>query len=262
MKFWKYSANGNDFIMINCLENTWKPEAKLVESLCDRHFGIGADGIVLIEKSSKSDFKMKIFNADGSEAEMCGNATRASIHFAYHILKIKSEREFRFETMNGTYFGEVFDNEVQVEMTELYDIQKVTVSDLGDKNTFYLNTGVPHTVIEVENLKNYPVHEMGKKIRENKRFSKGTNVDFFEVVDSKNPKINLRIFERGVEGETLCCGTGVMATAIACSRFFGWSGQIRVNTLGGEVSAFVGEDFKSFSFSGNVKLIYSGEFDV
>lgn len=260
--FWKYSATGNDFILMDCRNLAMNPDSELVKTLCHRHFGIGGDGLVLIENSLKSDFKMTIYNADGSLAEMCGNATRASLHFAYHILKLKKESSFRFETMNGLYFGEVLGDEVTVEMTELYDIQKFDVKDLGEKKTYYLNTGVPHTIIEVENLEKYPVIMRGREVRYDPRFSKGTNVDFFEVLDAKKQKISLRIFERGVEGETLCCGTGVMATAIACSHFYGWEGEISVVTSGGETKAHVSQDFKKLSFSGKVKLVYTGEIDV
>ncbi len=260
MDFYKYSGSGNDFIFIDNRELNWRVKPRVVESWCKRREGVGADGVIVIDASEKYDFAMRIFNADGSEAEMCGNGARCSVHFAYHVLKIKEEKKFQFETMNGVYSGEVVnDDEIRVKMTELYDVDSINIQDFAHKNAMYLNTGVPHAVVQVSNAEDINVKSMGALIRSDVRFKSGTNVDFFELVDSESQTIKLRVYERGVEDETLCCGTGVMATAVACSKFFGWTGEINVYAKGGKLKAIVDSNFEDLHFQGEVKLIYKGQ---
>lgn len=230
-----------------------------IQNWCKRREGVGADGIILFDPSEKYDFAMRIFNADGSEAEMCGNGTRCSVHMAYHVLKLKDEKSFKFETMNGVYEGEVVGKDVKVKMTELYDVDSINLSDLGVKRTLFLNTGVPHAVIEVSSAEAVNIDTLGAAIRNDVRFPNGTNVCFFEVIDEKAQTIKLRVYERGVEGETLCCGTGVMATAIACSKFFGWKDEVTVYAKGGLLKAIIDKDLKDLYFQGEVNHIYTGE---
>jgi len=259
MQFYKYSGSGNDFIFIKNLDSSIKIRPTQVVSWCKRREGVGADGVVLIGPSQKYDYSMRIFNADGSEAEMCGNAARCSIHFATNILKINNASSFTFETMNGVYTGEIVkDNEVKVKMTELYDVDSINVSDLSGKRAMYLNTGVPHAVIQVSSVEDVKVNAIGSAIRNDVRFPNGTNVDFFEVVDDENQVIKLRVYERGVEDETLCCGTGIMATAVSCAKFFGWSGEIQVYAKGGLLKAIVDKEYKNLYFQGHVKLMFEG----
>lgn len=260
MNFSKYSSNGNDFILVDNRLKTFDTGAENIQNLCHRNFGIGADGVVLLEEAEhvSRDFKMRIYNADGSLAEMCGNAARAIVHYAFHELQLKEEPTFLFETENSTYEGEINNDHVKILMTEIYDINTVNVSDLGEKRTYYVNTGVPHTVIEVDNLKNYPVALRGHEIRFDQRFFYGTNVDFFEVLSKNDKKVALRIFERGVEGETFCCGTGVVATALACREFFGWNDCISFVIKGGEVEVEFDPGTEKVYFSGEVKHVFSG----
>ncbi len=260
MKFYKYSGSGNDFIFLNGFESDVHPSSTEIIKWCDRRQGIGADGVVIISKSRQQDYKLRIYNSDGSEAEMCGNASRCSIHFANEVLEIKKE-SFQFETMNGFYSGKVVSQgEVQIKMTELFDINSIDITDFGRMSTLYVNTGVPHAVIEVGNLDEIKFEKIAPIIRGDKRFGvAGTNVDFFEVLDEKKQKVKLRVFERGVEDETLCCGTGVMATAVCCARFYGWTGEIHVETAGGKLTAIVDEDFKNLYFQGRVELVFEGE---
>lgn len=262
MKFHKYSGSGNDFILLNNLEGKYRPKISKIKDWCARRQGIGADGVISIENSDSHDFSMRIWNADGSEAEMCGNAARSSIHFVHHILNFKKE-SYKFETMNGVYEGKALDGDfIEVKMTELYDMGKINVDDFSTKSALYLNTGVPHTVVQVNSVEGVNINSVGSMIRNDVRFPSGTNVDFFEVVDKNKKIIKLRVYERGVEDETLCCGTGVMATAVACNQIFGWTGEITVHAKGGCLSAIVDEDLKNLFFKGEVKHVFSGELDA
>lgn len=259
MQFYKYSGSGNDFIFLDNRTNKLDLAPEQIIDWCKRREGIGADGVVLIDSSDQYDYKMRIFNADASEAEMCGNAARCSVHFAQNTLGLGKDGKYEFETMNGVYAGEaVLANEVKVKMTELYDVDAIDVSDLSGKKAMYLNTGVPHAVIQVSRVHDVKVCSIGSAIRHDKRFQNGTNVDFFEVLDEAGQSIKLRVYERGVEDETLCCGTGIMATAVSCSKFFGWTGEIKVEVPGGKLKAIVDSDLKDLYFQGPVKLMYQG----
>ena len=177
VRFYKYSGSGNDFIFFNDMASTLKLSAASIIELCHRRSGIGADGVVLISESGEYDYKLRIFNSDGSEAEMCGNASRCSIHFAENILNI-SKSELVFETMNGVYSGSVVSkDEVRIKMTELFDEDSIDISDFGGLSTHFLNTGVPHAVIEVGSLAEVKFSQIAPIIRADKRFGEaGTNV--------------------------------------------------------------------------------------
>lgn len=257
--FYKYSGSGNDFIFVDNRENDFSLKPSQVVEWCKRREGIGADGVVLLGSSKDSDFSLRIFNSDGSEAEMCGNATRCAVHLAHHHLKMKPEPQYQIETMNGTYTGEVVNSdEIKIKMTELFDVGAITIDDLGSKNALYLNTGVPHAVIQVSSVEDVKVKRVGSAIRNDVRFPSGTNVDFFEVIDPNAKTLKLRVYERGVEDETLCCGTGVMATAVACSKFFNWTGEITIFAKGGTLKAIVDESLRDLYFQGKVSFIFAG----
>lgn len=263
MEFYKYSGSGNDFIFIDNRSGEFRIRPSQITAWCKRKDGIGADGVITIGASKENDFEMRIFNSDGSEAEMCGNGARCSVHFAYHVLKMKTEPRFTFDTMNGVYAGEIVSgDEVKIKMTELYDVDSINITDLSAKRAMYLNTGVPHAVIQVSSVEDVKVKTLGRAIRNDVRFPGGTNVDFFEVVDDSGQTIKLRVYERGVEDETLCCGTGVMATAVSCAKFFNWSGEINVYAKGGKLKAIVDSDFKELYFQGEVKKLFSGNIEL
>lgn len=260
MIFFKYSGSGNDFIMLDNRDGSISLKAEDIKLWCSRRYGVGADGLILLQNSKSHDFAMRIFNSDGSEAEMCGNGARCSIHFFHTELSQGEKISYSFETMNGVYYGTMEErNQVRIKMTELYDVNSISVSDLSRKNSCYLNTGVPHTVIQVSHVDDVNIQSIGAAIRFDKRFSSGSNVCFFEVSNEEDQEIKLRVYERGVEDETLCCGTGVMATAVACSRFFNWFGEIKIKAKGGDLIALVGKDYKDLYFQGEVKKIFKGE---
>ena len=236
LDFIKLSATGNDFIVIDNMDLVYSAENKaLWKKLCERRKNIGADGILLVEPSEKYDFRMRYINSDGGEVGMCGNGGRAISSFYYSNIN-QSSKSLIFETMNGIYKSEICENKsVKIEMTELSDINKIDINSLySNKHSLYLNTGVPHCVYNVSDVKSVDVKSVGKNIRENKLFENGTNINFFSVL--KENKIVVRTYERGVEDETLSCGTGITAVAIACRSFFKWGSKIDVSTKGGNLS--------------------------
>ena len=261
INFTKFNATGNDFVVIDNRALVYKAEDKtLWARLCSLKTGIGADGVLLLEMSDKADFKMRYINADGGEVEMCGNGARAITAFADEVLDLKKST-YQFETMNGIYECSL-DAEYgyRLKMTELYDIDKVNLHDLNSKlhakKSLYLNTGVPHAVFEIEKILDYPVFSNGKEIRYDSRFPKGSNANFFEVISPKH--IRIRTYERGVENETLSCGTGATATALAAAKFYGWSDEIVLETLGGRLAVKFSADLKEIYLCGKVEKIFVG----
>ncbi|MEF9931435.1 MAG: diaminopimelate epimerase [Bacteroidales bacterium] len=204
---YKYQGAGNDFVILDNRNGEYNLTPKQINFLCDRRFGIGADGLMLLGKSDKHNFSMQYYNANGYESTMCGNGGRCLVAFAAHL----GIKKFEFNAIDGYHIAEV------LELTEHRCIVKLKMINLGkydkySQNAYFMNTGSPHYVEFVENVSNYPVDEKGKYWRYHKDFEGGTNVNFVEIT---NGGINVRTYERGVEAETYACGTGVTASAIA-----------------------------------------------
>jgi diaminopimelate epimerase len=258
--FWKYSATGNDFIILNNQDGLLKLSDDQAVAMCKRRTGIGADGVLILESSTEHDFKLSIINADGSHAEMCGNGARAIVHYAHYMLKLKPSTQYSFETLNGVYHATIDQDFVSLQMTEVYDEDAVDLPVLDDaKQSFYINTGVPHAVYHVEDVDTLDVFNIGKKIRNEVTHNNGCNVNFFSVIDEASKVFQLRTYERGVEDETLCCGTGTTATAISILRNFDFEGEMTFQVKGGEVSVSLDKDLKTIIFKGKVTPIYRGE---
>jgi len=216
LKFYKYHGAGNDFIIIDNRDGSFDVKnTENIRLLCDRHSGIGADGIILLEKPTISankqkgyDFKMVYINSDGSIGSMCGNGARCIVSFAHNILKIiKNPKNINFIAVDGEHEAEILaDGQVKLKMQD--------INNIGTRNNlpFVVCGTTPHNVMFVENLKKIPVFETGRKIRNSD--PDGINVNFVEI---KNDIVNVRTYERGVEDETLACGTGAVSVAIACS---------------------------------------------
>ncbi|MCA6071134.1 MAG: diaminopimelate epimerase [Endomicrobium sp.] len=216
VKFSKLTAAGNDFVLIDNRKNivAKKDYSNIAKKLCNRKYSIGADGLILLEKSAAKDFKMKYFNSDGSHASMCGNGGRSVAKFAYSLGVV--DAKMTFETDAGIINAEILpcDN-VKLDLYDPKDL-KQNIKIKVDKKKFdvdFINTGVPHAVIFVDDVENINVFKYGREIRRHKTFAPaGTNVDFVEV--AKDNTLLVRTYERGVEDETLACGTGVTASGI------------------------------------------------
>jgi diaminopimelate epimerase len=235
ISFYKISAAGNDFVMIDnrrkILPNDLSPLAK---RLCNRKLSIGADGLIVIEKSKKADFKMRYFNSDGSYASMCGNGGRSIACFA-NMLGIAS-KNMSFETDAGIVNAQILKDSIRLELYEPKDVRLDFPLKVGQRefDVSFINTGVPHTVVVVSDIEKIDVESLGQMIRYHKEFApEGTNVNF---VQKKNENtIYVRTYERGVEGETLACGTGVTASAIIAGMRNMVESPVNCITRGGDI---------------------------
>jgi len=264
IKFTKMVAAGNDFIVTELRAKS--PELKtLARQVCDRKFGVGADGLLVLTKSVKADIRMRIFNADGSEAEMCGNGARCAGLFA--ALKYKKQN-LVIETAAGLIQAVVRKEDVKVQLTEPKNLNlDLPVRLVGPLRVNFINTGVPHAVVFVDSVDKIDVFSLGRQLRFHKIFApQGTNVDFVEIVSQD--KIKVRTYERGVEDETLACGTGVTASALVTAIKLNkvCRGQISVLTRSGEtlkvyfnVSA---HKFSNVWLEGKAGIICEGEYHV
>ena len=235
ISFTKMSGTGNDFIIIDHRKPLLSKEqlAPFARAVCRRKFSVGADGIILIEPSSRADFSWTFMNADGSLAEMCGNGARCAARFAFE--KGIAPRSMKFETMAGIIEAEVVDHSVKLRMTDPVGLNLDQLLEItGTELTIHsLNTGVPHAVIYVDDIQTPPVEIWGRTIRYHQHFQPaGTNVNFVHVASGS--KIYVRTYERGVEGETLACGTGAVASAILCAIHGKVIPPVSVITTGGE----------------------------
>jgi len=232
LSFWKYQGTGNDFVMIDNREMIFdKTATKFIASLCDRRLGIGADGLILIEHDTKSDFKMVYYNSDGNESTMCGNGGRCLVAFAKQLGMIKNT--CTFNAIDGLHHATIDENNIVA--LQMIDVEKI---ELKEKSLF-LNTGSPHHVEIVRNLEYFDVFKNGKRIRESAEYKPGgTNVNF---VEQEGPyHFRIRTFERGVEDETLSCGTGATAVAIAMHKLKKTeSSLIKITVEGGELEVSI-----------------------
>lgn len=227
LKFDKYQGAGNDFVIINNLDGMLNLSGEQIARLCDRRFGIGADGLILVEKSDEVDFAMKFYNSDGKTASMCGNGGRCIAKYAFNN-KIAS-KTMKFIAEDGIHEAEIIDSEnVRIKMI---DVSEVKVFDDG----MWTNTGVPHFVKFVDDIDKVDIATEGRKLADDKRFApERTNVNF---TDNANG-FRLRTYERGVEGETLACGTGTVATALCINTKNGIHPPIALNAKGGLLKVY------------------------
>ena len=234
--FTKMNGSGNDFIVIDnrteFLNNDYK--RGFVQRVCTPKTSIGADGVIFIENSETSDFRWDFYNSDGSSAEMCGNGCRCTALYA-HEYQITG-RKMNFETIAGVISAEVNENSIKVRMITPKDFRQ-DIDLFLDKNKIkvdYLNTGVPHAIIFCTNLESQDLQNIGSKVRYHSKFTpEGTNVDLIQITDRQNLKI--RTYERGIEGETLACGTGAVASAILAERKGLVDPPVEVKTMSGDI---------------------------
>ncbi len=252
--FYKYQGTGNDFILIDDRENQFPlGNADLIEHLCHRRFGIGADGFIVLRNHATSDFEMLYHNSDGKIGSMCGNGGRATVQFA-HDLGIIGDKT-TFMAADGLHEASLKDGWVHLKMSDVSGIEK-------NDDFLFMNTGSPHYVAWVEKLDDFQVFDEGRKIRYNDRFrEKGTNVNFME---KDGMVLNVRTYERGVEDETYSCGTGVTAAAIAAS-YSGLVSPVRILTKGGDLAVSferVGDTVSNIYLMGPAKRVFKGNVDL
>jgi len=256
LTFYKYQGTGNDFVMIDNRAKTFpKENTDKIALLCDRRFGIGADGLILLEEDKNTDFKMVYFNADGNESTMCGNGGRCIVAFANQLGIIKNKTTFI--AVDGVHNAFINNKKVSLQM--------IDVTEITQKNdAVFTDTGSPHHVQLVKEVAHYPVVNEGRKIRNDLYGTAGSNVNFVEKIDAQTFKV--RTYERGVENETLACGTGVTAVALAMHK----TQQTNKNTVkllveGGELEVTFTEKengYQDIFLTGDATFVFKGEITI
>jgi len=264
IEFWKMNGSGNDFILIDNREGKISEQdmPNLVLKTCRRRASVGADGVIFVTKSKTYDFAWRFFNADGGEVEMCGNGSRCVCRFAY--LKGIAGPKMTFETLAGPISGEVKGRFVKVLMPLPKGLQLDLDLDRAPswKTVDFVNTGVPHVVVGVDDdLEHHPIKEEGRALRHHEYFApEGTNADFVRVV--AQDLIEMRTYERGVEDETLACGTGAIASALVSAERGLVKPPIKVKTRGGEILTITfkkrGDQFQEVWMEGGTAIVYEG----
>ena len=254
LTFYKYQGTGNDFVMIDNRSSFFKKEdTNLISRICDRHFGIGADGVILIENDENFDFKMIYFNADGSQT-FCGNGARCAVAFAKQLGIIKQKTTFL--AVDGEHFAEINNGIVSLQMI---DVDEIKVNE----DSVFAFTGTQHHVELVNELNDYPVFNNGKKIRNSYDYP-GANVNFVQQLN--NNTFRVRTYEKGVEDETLACGTGVTAAAIAMHKTKKTnSNLISLPVEGGNLEVSFNEEngvYTNVFLKGPAQFVFSGTFKV
>jgi diaminopimelate epimerase len=262
----KAHAYGNDFLCVPRAE-AFADLSALARAMCDRHRGIGADGLILLEPchSGKADWAWMFYNTDGSTGEMCGNGARCFGRFVQQVATV--DGSFTFETGAGVITAELKGDRVTVNLTKPHDLRlNVSVPLASGPQTIHsLNTGVPHAVLFVPDADKAMVMQLGPEIRRHAHFGpRGTNVNFVQVLGPGH--IRVRTFERGVEGETLACGTGVSASAMISARVHGFASPVKVQVQGGDTLEVSfkdsGEDFDDVRLTGPADFAFSGEVEI
>ncbi|MEW6684396.1 MAG: diaminopimelate epimerase [Nitrospirota bacterium] len=261
--FAKMSGSGNDFVIIDNRREL-VPRRKMpafVKAVCRRGLSVGADGVIFIQKSRTTDFRWHYYNADGGEAEMCGNGSRCAARFA--VMHKIASRRMAFETLAGVIHADVGAKGVTVELPVPTDLRLNFTVDLGVKSyeAHFVNTGVPHTVVFVDDVESVDVHHTGQAIRYHRMFAPaGTNANFV-AVDGPH-RLTIRTYERGVEGETLACGTGAVAAAVLAGLLGKVRSPVTLKTRGGPplgVSFTLdGRRVTSVTLTGEARLVYEG----
>lgn len=248
--FVKYQGTGNDFIMIDNRKLQLQLDKATISRWCDRKFGIGADGLILIQDHPTLDFEMVYYNSDGSQS-MCGNGSRCAVNFAHSLGIIGNKTTFM--STDGEHHAHLHDGVVKL---SLADVDKVEVGG----GYLFANTGSPHHLIFAKGIDEMDIVSAGRKVRYSEHYApKGTNVNFVEVLDDTTIKV--RTYERGVEDETLSCGTGVTAAALGASTF-GLQSPVQIITKGGKLSVSFERSTNGFSkiyLTGPAEAVFAGQ---
>ncbi len=267
LKFWKMNGAGNDFVMLDNRSLSLQLSNDTIARLCDRHRGIGADGMLLVEPAAGGgDFKMRYHNADGGEAEMCGNGARC---FARYVNRLHDDAlaGLKFETLAGMISADYLGEKVRINMSTPHSLKLGQELDVaGTPLTVHsVNTGVPHAVVFVDDLETTEVHRLGAGLRYHEAFApKGTNANFVKITGPGS--ISIRTYERGVEGETLACGTGMVACALIAHELHGFSSPVSVLVRGGDTLQIgfekQGREYHNVTLHGPADFVFEGEVEV
>jgi diaminopimelate epimerase len=253
--FYKYQATGNDFVIIDNRETKFTFTSDQIAKICHPKFGVGADGLMLIEQHPTLNFHLEYFNSDGTQS-LCGNGCRAAVQFASQLGLVNGKANFT--AFDGAHAAEILPSgSIRLKMADVNEVKTIG-------NDYFIYTGSPHYLRFVTDVENYPVFEEGKKIRYDAQFQPaGTNVNFVEL--RKDNTIFVRTYERGVENETLSCGTGITAAALAAS-LKGYSSPLRINSLGGNLSVEfkTGQSgtFQEIYLVGPAKMVFKGQLEL
>lgn len=266
LRFIKMNGAGNDFVMIDNRSGEVRLQPEQIVRICDRHRGVGADGILLLENGSNgADFRMRYYNRDGGEAEMCGNGARCFARFANKIAAAPAK--VSFQTPAGLIRGELHGELVTLQMSEPKDLRlnRDLVTKAGNERVHFINSGVPHVVVPVSKIADVDVRKRGAALRYHKEFSPaGANANFIEKRGAK--EILVRTYERGVEDETLACGTGVVASALIFAATENIDGPISVTVRSGsELSVDfkrAGNGFSDVTLTGPAEFAFEGTIEI
>jgi diaminopimelate epimerase len=266
LSFTKMNGAGNDFVMLDNRDLRYSLDRATIARLCDRHRGVGADGLIAVEPAANgADFKMRYYNADGGEAEMCGNGARCFARFAGRLAS--RQDRITFETLAGAIGADFIGDHIRIAMSQPHSFATGLELLAADEKVkvHFLNTGVPHAVVFVEDLEKTDVVRLGRALRYHPHFApKGTNANF--AAELPGGGIAIRTYERGVEDETLACGTGVCAAALLFARLTGARSPVNVTVRGGETLQvgfeLNGEEWKSVTLTGPADFVFDGTAEV
>lgn len=256
INFFKYQATGNDFVMINGFERDINLSAEQIRFLCDRHFGIGSDGLIILRQDKETDFFMDFYNPDGSQAGFCGNGGRCSVVMASDIGIIQKDTHFR--ARDGLHDAQVLENsQVSLRLRDVCEFK-----DFGKE--IYVNTGTHHAVVFLDEIDNQDIVQIARPIRYSARYGpEGANVNFVQITGKA--QIKVRTYEKGVEDETLSCGTGITASALVSAWKHGFDSPVEVQAKGGKLLVFFdrkGKCFEKIYLQGPAKKVFAGEIEI
>ena len=277
MKFTKMQGLGNDYVYVNCFEEKIENPSELAVKVSDRRFGIGSDGLILIRPSEVADFRMTMFNADGSESEMCGNGIRCVGKYVYDY-GLTDKTEVSVETLAGIKYLKFLIKDGKVDMVTVNMGEPILKPELvpvvgeGDAvidspievdgkeyKMTCVSMGNPHGVVFVDDVDNFPLHEVGPLFEHHKAFPRRVNAEFCQVIDRTHAK--MRVWERGT-GETLACGTGTCATAVACILNGKTEDEVTITLLGGDLIIRWDREKNVIYMTGPARVVFDGEIDV
>jgi len=256
MQFFKYQGTGNDFIMVDNRDMQFKKSQNEIEKMCNRNFGVGADGLILLQNKKGYDFEMVYYNSDGNPSSMCGNGGRCITAFAGSLGIIKHKAHFI--ATDGEHFADINNDNVKLKMQDVHEVK------VYDEQNYFINTGSPHHISYIAGLEKFDVFNKGREVRNSSRYTpSGSNANFVEFSDGE---LNVRTYERGVEAETLSCGTGVTAVALSAAfKNLVNGNSVNIHTIGGKLTVHfnrTGNDsFNNIWLEGPAKQVFKGEIE-